>query len=141
MDGSEFRLNVVQATPLLRVADVSRSIAWYEHVLGFTAQPFFEHEPYVFAILQKGNVRLMLSRHAGFKRDPGYRGFDVYLTLSGGLIREVYEDVSKRTAITSPLQRMPYADCEFEVTDPDGHVICISELLDDPSGIPDIREE
>jgi uncharacterized glyoxalase superfamily protein PhnB len=125
---------------VLRVADVSRSMSWYIEMFGFEAHPFFE-EPYVFAVLQRPDMRLMLSRHEAFRRDPSFRGIDLYISLTGGRLREVYAELQSKTAIVTPLQHMPYGDCEFEIADPDGQIICISELLDDPIGIPDVREE
>jgi putative hydrolase of the HAD superfamily len=113
---------------------------WYESVLGFKAQPFFE-PPYVFAILTLGGTRLMLRRVDGYERPANSSGWDAYLTLVGGRIREVYDDlVAKNVEIARPLQRMPYDDCEFDIRDPDGNLLCISELLEDTSGIPELGE-
>jgi uncharacterized glyoxalase superfamily protein PhnB len=123
------------------VADVTRSMRWYESVLGYTPHPFFEEEPYVFCVLEGERTRIMLQRRPEFRRDPSERAIDVYVTLTGNTLREVYEDLRQRTNVVRELQHMPYGDCEFEIADPDGHVVCISELLDDPSGIPDVRED
>jgi hypothetical protein len=35
-------MDVLNAAAVLRVADVSRSIAWYVEMFGFEAHPFFE---------------------------------------------------------------------------------------------------
>jgi hypothetical protein len=32
--------------------------------------------------------------------------------------------------------RMPYGLAEFEITDPDGYVICLSQLLEDAGDLP-----
>jgi len=34
------------------------------------------------------------------------------------------------------LERMPYGLAEFEITDPDGYVLCLSQLLEDASDLP-----
>jgi uncharacterized glyoxalase superfamily protein PhnB len=133
-------MQIRSAAAVLRVADVSRSIAWYVDIFGFEAHPFFV-EPYVFAVLERPGMRLMLSRSEDYHRDPSDNRLDLYIALTGGRLREVFAEVQLKTAIKQPLQHMPYGDCEFEIMDPDGHVICIGELLDDPSGIPDVKEE
>ena len=48
-------------TPNLIVSDVSRSIAFYRDVLGFTlAQTVPDAEPFVFAIVRSGNVQVVM---------------------------------------------------------------------------------
>jgi uncharacterized glyoxalase superfamily protein PhnB len=126
---------------VLRVADVTRSMRWYREVLGLKPYPFFEHEPYVFCVLEGERIRIMLRRQPGYERNPGHRGCDLYITTTGQTLRDVYEDLRHRTTIVTELQQMPYGDCEFEIADPDGYIICISELLDDPTGIPEVRED
>jgi uncharacterized glyoxalase superfamily protein PhnB len=133
-------MEITQAIPLLRVADIERTMAWYQEVLGFKAEPFFE-PPYVFVILDYRGTKVMARRVDGFQRDPESRGWDLYITLVGGNIRKAHADLQAKGVVVRELQRMPYGDCEFEVRDPDGYVLCISELLEDPSGIPLFREE
>jgi len=49
-------------TPNLIVSDVSRSIAFYRDVLGFTlAQTVPDAGPFVFAIVRSGNVEIFLN--------------------------------------------------------------------------------
>ena len=46
-------MSLTQAVPLLRVADVTRSIEWYRSILGFVADPFPAQPPHEFAILRQ----------------------------------------------------------------------------------------
>ena len=49
-------------TPNLIVSDVSRSIAFYRDVLGFSlAQTVPDGEPFVFAIMKSGDVQIYLN--------------------------------------------------------------------------------
>ena len=49
-------------TPNLIVSDVSRSIAFYRDVLGFSlAQTVPDAEPFVFAIVRSGDVEIFLN--------------------------------------------------------------------------------
>ena len=122
------------AVPLLRVADVARSMAWYRDVLGFEVDPFPERPPYEFAILRRGPVEVML-RRASEGRPPGWRGWDVYVRLSDGL-RELHAWLEPQGVVTRHLQRMFYGDAEFDVRDPDGYVLCFSQVLVDASDLP-----
>lgn len=65
------------AAPAFAVADVGDTIHWYQEQLGFTAYPFPETPPYVFAIESRETVEIM------FQRVPGYIKPDLY--SEGGL--------------------------------------------------------
>jgi len=128
---------IKQAVPLLRVVDVGRSIDWYRDTLGFVADPFPAVPPYQFAILRHGQVELMLRRGSPPVRpQPRQYDWDVYLRREGSGFREVFAAFSARGIVTRRLERMFYGLAEFEVTDPDGYVICLSQLLEDAADLP-----
>ena len=128
---------ITQAVPLLRVADVARSIEWYRGTLGFVGDPFPASPPHEFAILRHGNVELMLRRGSPTVRpQPRQYDWDVYLRREGVRFREVFEAFNARGIVTRKLERMPYGLAEFEITDPDGYVLCLSQLLEDASDLP-----
>lgn len=128
---------ITQAVPLLRVADVARSIEWYRVTLGFVGDPFPAAPPHAFAILRHGPVELMLRRSPPPVRpQPRPYDWDIYLRREGTRFREVFSAFSARGIVTRRLERMPYGLAEFEITDPDGHVICLSQRLDDASDLP-----
>ena len=75
---------ITQAVPLLRVADVARSIEWYRGTLGFVGDPFPGAPPHEFAILRHGQVELMLRRGSPPVRPtPRPYDWDVYLRREG----------------------------------------------------------
>jgi catechol 2,3-dioxygenase-like lactoylglutathione lyase family enzyme len=123
-----------RAVPLLRVPDVARSSAWYRDTLGFDVDPFPATPPYDFAILRHGPAELMLSC-SGVARPAAWEGWDVYLRLESGL-RDLYARLRPLGVVTRRLERMFYGLAEFEVRDPDGYVICLSEHLADASDLP-----
>ena len=128
---------ITQAVLLLRVADVARSIEWYRGTLGFVGDPFPGAPPHEFAILRHGQVELMLRRGSPPVRPtPRPYDWDVYLRREGSRLREVFAAFSTRGIVTRRLERMPYGLAEFEITDPDGYVICLSQLLEDASDLP-----
>ena len=119
-----------RAIPLLRVADVARSAAWYRDILGFNVDVFPDEKPHVFAILTRGPAEIML-RRSSFARSPHWEDWDVRLPLKSGL-RELYARLVPLGVVSRHLERMPYCDCEFDIRDPDGYVICLSQMLEDP---------
>ena len=128
---------ITQAVPLLRVADVARSMEWYRANLGFVGDPFPATAPHEFAILRHGQVEVMLRRGMPTVRaTPRPYDWDVYLRREGGRFREVFTAFSARGIVSRRLERMPYGLAEFEITDPDGYVICLSQLLEDASDLP-----
>jgi len=129
-------MNLKLAVPVLRVADVGRSIAWYRDTLGLTGDPFPASPPYEFAILRRGDVELMLRRGTPPARQPRSYDWDVYLRLEGDGIRDLFAQLSERGVVTRRLERMFYGLVEFEVIDPDGYRICLSGEVADANDLP-----
>jgi catechol 2,3-dioxygenase-like lactoylglutathione lyase family enzyme len=128
---------VQKAIPLLRVADVAKSLAWYRDVLGMDGDPFPPAPPYAFVILQHGEAELMLRRGSPPVREqPRPYDWDVYLRLDGNDIRERFAALSARGLVMRRLERMFYGLAEFEIVDPDGYVLCLSQELEDASDLP-----
>jgi len=123
--------------PVLRVADVARSIAWYRATLALVGDPFPEKPPFEFAILRQGPVELMLRRGSPPARTgPRPYDWDVYLRREGARFRDIHREFSARGLVTRRLEQMPYGLAEFEITDPDGYIICLSQQLEDGSDLP-----
>lgn len=127
---------ITQAVPLLRVVDVSRSIDWYRSILGFVGDPFPATPPYEFAILRHGAVELMLRRGTPTSRPPRRYDWDFCLRREGSHFREVHDRFTALGIVSRRLERMFYGLCEFEITDPDGYVICLSQFLEDADDLP-----
>ena len=112
------------------VADISKTIRWYEEQLDFVADPFPSSEPYVFAILRRDEVEIMLQRIDGYEKPNLYslRGggvWDAYIRVEG--IKDLFESVREEATIVQPLRKQPYGNWEFEVRDPNGYVLVFSE--------------
>jgi catechol 2,3-dioxygenase-like lactoylglutathione lyase family enzyme len=119
------------------VADVARSLDWYRSTLAFVGDPFPDTPPFEFAILRQGGVELMLRRGSPpVRTKPCQYDWDVYLRREGDGFREVFAAFSAQGIVTRRLERMLYGLAEFEITDPDGYVICLSQELDDASDLP-----
>jgi len=124
---AEFRA----AVPCFSVADVGATIRWYEEQLGFLSDPFPGSEPYLFAILSRDNIEIMLQRIEGYEKPDiyGLRSggvWDAYIRTEG--VRDLYESVREEATIVKPLRQQPYGAWEFEVKDPNGYVLVFSEM-------------
>ena len=117
--------------PCFAVADVGATIRWYEEKLEFKGDPFPEFEPYVFAILLRDGVEIMLQRLEGYQRPNLYAQrsggvWDAYVRIAG--VREYYEAVREKVEIVKVLRQQPYGASEFEVKDPNGYILVFSEM-------------
>jgi catechol 2,3-dioxygenase-like lactoylglutathione lyase family enzyme len=112
--------------PMLPVREVERAARWYSEVLGFRAHLFRRAAPYVFAVLGRDGVEIMLQATPA---DAAPDGAGAYLRMTGvgAFYRELVD--AGRVAIAEPLSRRPYGDTEFAIRDPDGHLLVFSELL------------
>ena len=117
------------AVPVLQVASVAKSIAWYRDLLSFTDDPFGPAEDPVFVILRRDGVELMLqkTRAVGTKSSPATveQGWNAYLRVAD--VRGVREAVLARLPDVSPIVVREYGCHEFTMTDPDGHVLVIGQ--------------
>lgn len=118
-------------TPVFTVADIGATMNWYKTKLGFRTDPFPDHEPYVFAIVFRDNIEIMLQRVVDYEKP------DVYRTRSGGVwdayirstdVKALYEAIKDEVTIVQPLRQQPYGAWEFEVKDPNGYVLVFSEV-------------
>ena len=119
--------------PVFAVADVGATINWYQTKLGFWSDPFPESEPYVFAILSRDHIEIMLQRIENYQRPDiyGLRDggvWDAYIRTVG--VKELYEAVKNEVTIVKPLRQQPYGAWEFEVKDPNGYVLVFSNIED-----------
>jgi catechol 2,3-dioxygenase-like lactoylglutathione lyase family enzyme len=131
-------MSITLAVPLLRVSDVAQSLDWYHRILGFTGDPFPAIPPYEFAILRKNNVEIMIRRStSAISSKRRQYDWDLYLRVEGNHLREMAEAMNANGVVTRRIERMFYGLAEFEITDPDGNVICLSEELEDQSDLPE----
>jgi catechol 2,3-dioxygenase-like lactoylglutathione lyase family enzyme len=124
--------------PVLRVADVARSMSWYQTILGFDAQPEPAVAPFASCRLTRDDVQLILRRATGpaAPRIPTHGDWEISVRLSGDALVSLLDAARRRTPLVRGPELLPSGFVEFELEDPDGHRICISEALSDPKGIP-----
>lgn len=100
-------------TPVLRVADLDASIAYYVERLGFVLQ--WRADPV--ASVGRDRAALMLSAD-----DQGHAGTWVWLATDDADV--LYAEFAGRGArLRHPPTNYPWGSRECQVTDPDGHVL------------------
>ena len=128
--------NIESPVPVLQVEDVARSINWYASVFGFEGDPFPDEPPYSFAILRRDRAEIMLQCNERAVGGNPSSGWSVYLRMTGGKLLEFAEAVRRHTELVREPERTFYGEVEFEVVDPDGHVVCVAEPLSDEAEVP-----
>jgi catechol 2,3-dioxygenase-like lactoylglutathione lyase family enzyme len=66
--------------------------------------------------------------------------WDVYLRIHGGNLLALAAAAAKRTGLLRGPERAFYGQVEFEVADPDGHRICVGEVLAAEADVPTRKE-
>jgi hypothetical protein len=127
-------MKIRSINPVFAVADIGVTIRRYEQELGFAGDPFPSHEPYVFGILRRDEIEIMLQRVPDYRKPALYdlrNGggvWDAYLRITG--LQQLYDQVKDHLELKKPLRRQPYGLSEFEVKDLNGYIPVFSELID-----------
>ncbi len=131
-------LHFQSIVPVLRVADLARSQAWYEDILGFVGELSTPKRGSASCRLRRDETELVL-RQATVSppRTPRRDGdWDVLLRLHGQALIALLDEARRRTPLVRGPEIMPDGNVEFEFEDPDGHRVCVAEVLVDTRGIP-----
>ncbi|MEM7169689.1 MAG: VOC family protein [Pseudomonadota bacterium] len=119
---------LLRAMPVLQVADVKRSEAFYCQKLGFRSHGCWGEGP-DFAIVQRGQVTIAFDR----TRQPGHSATNQYWAA--------YLYVSDVTALCAAFaekgitpirgpEDTPYGLRDIDIKDPDGHIIAFGQDLE-----------
>lgn len=115
--------NISSIAPILPVRDLSRSLSFYEQ-LGFTTE-FLWQEPPTYAVLTANEANLHLSLLAPQHRDRKVRSV-LYLFVQD--VDQMYESCQAAgLAIEVELGDRDYGMRDFELLDPDGHLLTFGE--------------
>jgi predicted enzyme related to lactoylglutathione lyase len=118
-------------SPVLLVADIERSVAYYRDRLGFDSDVF--GDPPDFATATRDEVTILLALCAEPERIvPNWRivpnVWNAYVRVDD--VDAVYAEVKERgAAIDYTLYDAPHGFREFGVQDPDGHDIAFGQPL------------
>jgi len=114
--------------PQFLVDDLDRAIAYYRDQLGFEVA--FIYESFYAAVTRDGfAIHLKCAPKATGDRAHRKQNdhLDAYIAVSG--IRDLIGELQMRGAdVIKPLAAQPWSCLDFYVEDPDGHILCFSEL-------------
>jgi catechol 2,3-dioxygenase-like lactoylglutathione lyase family enzyme len=117
---------VSELIPFVQVADVDRSIAFYE-LLGFEVTGTYLHGGELdFAALESGSARTMLVRAAG-AIEPRRQGVRFYLYAED--LDALRAHLTEHAVSAGPIvDGSPGPEREMTVRDPDGYCLMIAEI-------------
>jgi catechol 2,3-dioxygenase-like lactoylglutathione lyase family enzyme len=113
-------------SPLLLVADLDRSLAFYSERLGFELD--FRYEDF-YAGMAKGSftIHFKCGRPDPAERENRKKNEDLDLVFAVSAIGELYSAMKGGPVpIVQPLREMPYGK-DFYISDPDGYIISFIE--------------
>jgi predicted enzyme related to lactoylglutathione lyase len=115
--------------PLFLVDDLERAIAYYRDRLGFTLD--FVYDSF-YASVSRDGCKIHLKHGPARAEERAFRKrhehLDAHIAVSG--IRGLYDEVQRRGAdVFQPLAERPWSCIDFYVEDPDGYILCFSELI------------
>jgi uncharacterized glyoxalase superfamily protein PhnB len=112
-------------TPVLKVVDMNRAVAFYTGVLGFSLVWRAGHDGGgENAMLAAGATHLLLSTGPHLGDKPQFTG-TLYFDMVG--VAGYFEQIKNRVEIVWPLETMDYGQTEFGVTDCDGYTLAFAE--------------
>ena len=120
--------SIMAAAPQFLVERLDDSLAFYEQRLGFARD--FVYEGF-YASVSRDRAVIHLKCAPKLEAERAHRRseehLDAFLPVSG--VEELQAELAGRGArITRPLEQTPWGTRDFYVEDPDGHILCFSEI-------------
>lgn len=123
-------MRMKRMTPMLNVADVERSLRFYQEIAGFDLRsPREAVEHWRWAYIQSADCELMLSESGGPTpqlsptNGPDEDGWPVIYYFYPEDVVALHADLQEKGFAVSDLRVTFYGMKEFEVRDPDGHLL------------------
>jgi uncharacterized glyoxalase superfamily protein PhnB len=132
-------MRIERLTPMLNVADIRRSLDFYREAVGFELASSQEAvEQWRWAYLRSGSCELMLSEsggppdqlvHIDPSRDEGWPA--IYYFYPEDVVA-LHTEIRGKGFQASDLRVTFYGMKEFELRDPDGHILWFGQTTDEP---------
>jgi len=120
----------LESATTLEVKDIVASEAFYRTKLGFGAGHFFG-EPPTFCIVSRDKVTVFLDLARTPHPAPLNQYWALYIYVDD-VDTEYAELIDRGVAIDRALEDQPYGCRDFDLRDPDGHLIGIGQVLARP---------
>jgi len=120
--------SITSAAPQFLIAKLDDSLTFYEQRLGFSRD--FVYEDF-YASVSRDHAVIHLKCAPKLEAERAHRRaeehLDAYLAVTG--VDELYQELAGRgVRITKPLEQRPWGTRDFYVEDPDGYILCFSEV-------------
>ena len=132
-------MQIKRLTPMLNVSDIERSLKFYQKLVGFElVSPRRAVDQWRWAWIRSGTAELMLSESGGpatraDQMDPAqHDGWPAIYYLYPDNVADLHAAVKRQAFQVSDLRVTFYGMKEFEVRDPDGHILWFGQETDEP---------
>jgi len=129
-------------SPNLAVKDIKESVAYYQNNFGFEIEMLVdslqedfnpvvkEDKEYIWALIKKGDVSLMLQEKNSMKEDIGNFFNDISASITLYIevddVESLYEKVKENVEILKPVYETWYGQKEFYIKDINGYILGFS---------------
>lgn len=129
-------------SPNLAVKDIKESVAYYQNNFGFEIEMLVdslqedfnpvikEDKEYIWALIKKGDVSLMLQEKNSMKEDIGNFFNDISASMTLYIevddVESLYEKVKENVEILKPVYETWYGQKEFYIKDINGYILGFS---------------
>jgi uncharacterized glyoxalase superfamily protein PhnB len=125
-------MKTLQITPELLVEDMSKTVHFYENILGFQPQIIFPETNPIFVKVGRENVSIMLYSRSEFEKDiPKLKtvlmGGSTLLYITVEKVEMFYQEIKDNVHVIQPMHKTDYGSMEFTIEDCNGYFICFSE--------------
>lgn len=117
----------MDASPLIYISDLKKSVKFYTEALGLKFGLFFpseENATYASVFIGDNKLRLVLAREQNKKLYPkglGGSGFQLFIQVDD--VDMVYQNLKDKVEIVDEIETKSWGDREFTLKDPDGYLI------------------
>ena len=121
--------SILASAPQFLVEKLTDSLHFYEQRLGFSRD--FVYQDF-YASVSRGRAVIHLKCAPKLEAERAHRRseehLDAFLSVSG--VQELHDELVGRGApITRRLEQRPWGTRDFYVEDPDGYILCFSEIV------------
>ena len=120
--------NLTGISPQFLVDDLARSIEYYGRCLGFDLD--FQYQDFYASVSRDGcaiHLKAAPKNEADRAHREQHEHLDAHIAVRNATA--LYDELRSRGAlITRPLEDRPWSCRDFYVQDPDGYILCFSEL-------------
>ena len=119
----------ISIVPVLKVADLQRSVDFYTGILGFSVAWRAGNDGGGENIMLHASATSLLLSTGSHLGDKQQFTGTLYFNMSG--VQKFFEAIQEKVEIVWPLESMDYGQLEFGIHDPDGYTLAFTEAEED----------